>query len=300
MLRTIILSTTGVLILGLFGFREWSILKEIESLESDLTQELSLQLERANDFRRLGKVSESDFVYERFLEPVLLNANRLIWPPFRSQKILSWERKVHQTIGDSTYEKRHDLRTQIEDQIASLRLEKNPGKERMIEVTEISQKLDNEKDRMEFLQMELADIQKQAELADQELVKQIQKTGVDRLKALGREIKTFEDPELVDYIASADFFKGIMEPVSQLILQIKQESLRAKTWNEFQKNLGRVLSRKKRQLAKVRPEEGGSDRPADELEGLAELLQREYEREKRRELSYDDSHSEAVETQDLN
>lgn len=285
MLRILMTGLAVLCLISLLVLREWSVSKELASIEQHLSGELSHYLSEVEDSHRLQNLQSSSFVYRRFIEPHLMVASRLIWFPTRDKKLLAWERKVHQELQDRSYQRARELRSQLDDRITQLRLQMEPSRERLLEVFEVSQLLQDRRDRQEIFQLELRDIQSQTERHDRDLIQVVRTIGVDKLQQLQRVIRDMDESEFVDFLASAEFFQEILQPVSDKVLELRQDSLRKSTWSEFQRNLVTALSRKQQRIARQRPEEIERQ---DRLQSMTELLRREYQREVDGELSRQD------------
>lgn len=272
----------GAALIGLMAFREWSVDRQIQSQKAQLYAELKEQIRYADSLSRLQKLEHSAYITQRFLEPIQLQANRLLWPPSRQEHFLQWERQVHQELQDRSYEAKRRLRESTEAELSDLRLKQEPGRERLLAIADLAQGLEDQRERFDLVKMELDEIQSRVLADDETQLAKVKSIGTESLRSLQKEMQSLDDIELVRFLSSDEFFKRIHEPVALEVLKIKQEELRSKTWLEFQKSLIRVLERKNRQLARARPSETMAMDPA---QSLAELLKEEYRREKERELS---------------
>lgn len=279
----IILSASVLCILGSMGLREWLILEEVKNLQSSLETQMDDSLSNVDNLERLQQIQYSAYVYRRFIEPVLIESQRLLWPPYRSASVLNWERSLHQKLEDQSYTKATKLRQEISDQIQKARKVNEPGTDRLIQIAKLSQGFDKADDRITSIRDELESIQSAARNDDSKLIRQIAKSGASKIKELRTKIRKMGERELLSYLSSKDFYDEIQKPVLSKIQELKQPKLRTATWEEFQKQSIAAVNRKADLLAKV--QKATAPKPeAEQADGsLSELLKEEYSRQLREE-----------------
>lgn len=277
MKRWLLISLGFLLLSSLLAVREWLIVKEVKALQAELLHSLSQNVESAESFDRLKQISESFFIYDRYLEPVFNSGQRLLNPFIRHKTLTLWESHIHRELENKSYLRMLQLRESLERQIADIRDRDNPSKERLKKVMKLSAQFDSESDRLQILQSEMEAIEKALKETDEKLFAEIRELGLQNLRNLRAKIRGMNQKEFIEYISSMEFVKNFQEPVIHKMMEVSLPELRKKLWSEYSKAQVRVLSRRSRVLAKAEP-------PIEQIvqqpvQSLAELLRREYERE---------------------
>ncbi|PIR22432.1 MAG: hypothetical protein COV44_08020 [Deltaproteobacteria bacterium CG11_big_fil_rev_8_21_14_0_20_45_16] len=269
------------------GLREWLILEEVKDLQGSLEGQMDDSLSNVDKLERLQQIQHSAYVYRRFIEPVVIESQRLLWPPNRTANVLNWERTLHQKLEDQSYTKASTLRKELTEQIQNARKESAPSTDRMIQIAKLAQGFDKADDRIASIRDELESIQSAARDDDSKLIREIAKSGANKIKELRAKIRKMGERELLSYLSSKDFYDEIQKPVLSKIQELKQPKLRTATWEEFQKQSIAAVNRKTDLLGKVQkaPVQMPDKEQADI--SLSELLKKEYSRQLQEEK---DSH----------
>lgn len=230
--------------------REWLVHEEIDSLQSNALQQIQEHISNAPTVQKIKELQASQIVYARYLEPVLLAANRLLWLPTRSDVLTRWERDVHIEIQEKASSKLYELETGVKNSLESLKTEQAPSIKRLIEVVKQSESGLSDMSCSQTVQDEVAAIQKAASDKDQEVLASIKTEGISRLQHLKATLRNKGAKQVAQYLTSGSYYNEIEKPVLDLTLQIKQEELRKKAWAEFQKKLSETLDSKTKALAK--------------------------------------------------
>lgn len=247
---SILLLTTALLSAVIFG-REWLIDQEIQSTQDQLRFQIASQIDNAATLERLTYLSSSDAVYERYLEPIILIANKYLWPTSRREAVGQWKRDVHAKIEDFSHSRMTQLQAAAEEKIRDLRAKSNPDISRLLNIVQVTKDLNSEM-AAKAISEEIKLISEASRQKDQELVKTLASEGQKGLKTLRSSTKGMSQQKFSQYLSSGRFFKEIQQPVVELILKIKQEDLRQNVWNEYRHKLVEVLSNKNQGYVKKR------------------------------------------------
>lgn len=284
----ILLGLLGLSLVSAVIVRETLILKEIDAVQEELKADLQKTIESVDTLNRLNTVTSSDFVYDRYYEPVILSAQRLFWSPTRTRISLDWKSWLNRNLEDGTYKQRKAIVEQTEMRLESTKMLSKPGIGRLVDLARISQDLGTRESRIKVIEAELDEIQKASAADDQKVLLEIKEKGKAKLHDLRAAINGMEDAALVDFLSSPAYFNQIQSEVVERIMDLKQRNLRIATYKEFMAGLQKRLSHQAVKLQELRKQKpdllSKFDGPQDD-QSLAELLKMEYEKERQRELS---------------
>ena len=158
-MKSWIFSLVGITILVSAAIaREWILHQEIEANQISLKTELKKSIQSAESFGRLEQLRQSSLVYDRFLEPIMLSTQRMLWPLSRTQISLEWEKEVHKILDEETYAKTLELRSEIKNEIKSVETE-IASFDRLKKGLDLILKLDSESLRLELLKKQVGQLE---------------------------------------------------------------------------------------------------------------------------------------------
>lgn len=276
----------GVLLTLIAGFavtHEWLVLKEIRSAQNQLKSSLSNSLEQAEDLNRLESLQRSEKVYESYLDPILTKSQSLMWWPLRRDLFTQWEKDIHRIIDEQTYAKRLELEAKVDQKISDSRNQNAPSVERLLDIAKTAELFNSAEKMKDLVQEEIDAIQDQAKSEDQKLLNQITNDGKNKIQELRSEISKMDEAALLDYLSSTAFYSQIQKPLFNKIEELHQSKLRQSILDEFLKQVRLELQRRNHKLANNRAEDENQSLAKDN--SLSDLLTREYEKERSKELS---------------
>lgn len=251
MKKYFILSTALILLLAALSFREWLLLQEIAVTKSQLKDQASSSIQSAQSLDRVHYFTTSAVVYERYLSPVIDVANRLMWPPSRTEIIAEWKREIHATLDDLTANRRTSLSQDANLGIQKLRGDSKPGLNRLYEVLKLSEN-NTDLSCAQTVREEMKSISDAGQKRDQEILTQMKVEGLTQLKHLDKAVKGMSPAQIGNFLRSGRFLREIQQPVLDYVLQIKQEELRKAAWSEFERKLSVALAKKSVPVAAVK------------------------------------------------
>lgn len=228
--------------------REWILHQEIEANQISLKAELKKNIQAAESFSRLEQLRQSALVYDRFLEPVILSTQRMLWPLSRAQISLDWEKEVHKILDEETYAKTLELRSEIKNEIKIVENE-IASFDRLKKGLDLILKLDSESLRLELLKKQVGQLEEFLADKDQALFKKVRELGKGSLKELKAKVSKMSDAQFRNFVSSSEFLNDLHQPIVGLMLEIDSVELRSKIWPEYLKTLKNVLSQKPKDLA---------------------------------------------------
>ncbi len=249
--RNFLLVSSALLFAIALGAREWLIHQEIDSIQESLRSQITQQLESAQNSERLQEYSKSQIAFERFLEPVISEVDRLAWPFSRLKIMQDWRRDVHILLSDLSAQKRLGLEDQFKREISLLLESQTPSLSRMMAVLEKQESVLGDSGNCRATVKEETQAMKlAAQKRDEDVLNQIRVEGVAKLSLLKRNVQRMSKKEMGEFLGAGKFTREIEQPVIDLVMKLGDSNLRASTWNQFQKKLEAVLSKKNLQLAK--------------------------------------------------
>ncbi len=251
MKRGLAIGMASGLFLILLGGREWMIHQEVNSTRDLTLTQIQEQISSARDWSKLEYLTSSSTVFERFFEPVLLTANKLLWPPSREEILLSWRRELNRLVPELS-ERRHDqLLAEANQAVETLKAEESASMSRLLKTLEQKAALLSGNQVQDLVRTEAKAIGEAAYDQDQKMLVSIKTEGRKLFGSLKSKLKKLDNRGLAQYLASGNFHREFQEPILQMVLSLKQESLRQRTWAEFQKSLLDTLGQRKALLAKA-------------------------------------------------
>lgn len=248
-MKSWIFSLAGVTILVSAAIaREWILHQEIEANQISLKTELKKSIQSAESFGRLEQLRQSSLVYDRFLEPIMLSTQRMLWPLSRTQISLEWEKEVHKILDEETYAKTLELRSEIKNEIKSVETE-IASFDRLKKGLDLILKLDSESLRLELLKKQVGQLEEFLADKDQALFKKVRELGKNSFKELKAKVSKMSDAQFRNFVSSSEFLNDIHQPIVGFMLEIDSVELRSKIWPEYLKTLKSVLSQKPKDLA---------------------------------------------------
>lgn len=260
--------------------REWLLHEELRALQSELTSQIREGIHQAQDAQRLQEFQTAPFVNERYLEPVVMVASRLIVPGSSQEKILSWRREMQRLLSDQIYMKQTSLTESIRSEIDRERGQKKSGFEKLKTIIQLSENLPTQIQRTEEIEKTLAAMQKENREADEQAVKELKAAGQKSLGLLRKKMNQLKDEALTNYLSSRVYSDEIDEPVIQVVMNIRHPELRKKSWAEFRSEKLKIFQNRFKGLARAATPKSTASK---ESAALAELLKQEYQREMERE-----------------
>jgi hypothetical protein len=226
-----------------FSFREWLLWQEAAVTKNQLKDQATQSIQNAQTFERVHYFTTSTVVYERYLEPVIEIANRLLWSPSRSEIISDWKREIHALLDDLAANRTAALSLDAEKNIQKLRADSKPSLNRLYEVLKNSEN-NTTLSCAQTVHDEMKMIAEAGQKRDQEILTQMKVEGLTQLKHLDKAMKGMTNAQVGNFLKSGRFIREIQQPVFDLALQIKQEELRKSAWAEFERKLSSALSKK--------------------------------------------------------
>jgi hypothetical protein len=272
-----IFSLLGVsVIIAAIATREWLLLKEIHLIKNELSVALKANIESAESFGRLEQMRQSSFVYDRFLEPVFLNTQRMLWPPSRSKANSQWEKHVHSILDRETYQRTLNLRDDLKAQIKPLEAEIF-SYERLKKTLEMALKFDSESLRLELLQKETQDLESFLANQDNQLFQNVRDSGRTGFQKIRSKLVRLNDSDFRDFISSSEFLDNLHGSVVSSIMAVNSPELRQRIWTEYLKSLKNVLQQRPKRLASHFENREAPKRPGiislqESFQNLSELI----------------------------
>jgi len=233
------------------GAREWVLNQELNDLRSAVISQLREHVSNANSISRLRELQEVATVYSRYLEPLLLVSSRMIWGPTRSDIVISWRREVQTELEEQISKKTSDFEATFRKEMNAVRMTETPSLKRLSSLVRICEEKSPTLICSTIMDEELAAIQKTAAEKDQGLLAAIKTEGVLRLKELKTQLTSKSSKQIALYLTSGKYHRAIEKPITDLIMNLKQNELRKSAWNEFEKKRDEILSHKKAAVARA-------------------------------------------------
>lgn len=240
----------SILLLGALIGREWFIHSELKSLRAQLVSQVKDQFSSVEDYERLNKLVLAPTVFERYLEPVILAANKLVWPLSREAEINSWRREVHGLIDDQVYQHKLRMKTETEAEVAKINSQEDASIARLMKVLDARGRLLEDPEFKVIVKDEIQKIALAAQEQDRKTLTELRSKGVRIVKGFKERLKKMDHRSLANYLSSGNFHREIESPIVDLILKLRQEETRKNTWAEFQRAMNNILSKKKALIAK--------------------------------------------------
>jgi len=230
--------------------REIFIRSELKVLRTQLHEQIRQQFSSVEDYERLGKLALAPTVYERYLEPVLLTSNKLIWPLTRDSEMSSWRREVHGFIDDQIYQQKLRMKTAVGAEVAKINSEEDASILRLMKVLDARGRLLEDPEFKNLVKDEIQKISTSALAEDRKTLDEIRFQGVAIVRSFKEKLRKMDHRGLASFLTSGKYSRDIQQPIVELILKLKQEETRRSTWNEFQKALTGVMDQKKTLISK--------------------------------------------------
>jgi outer membrane translocation and assembly module TamA len=251
MKKYILLVIGLVLIIGGLSTREWLIREEISIRKTNLKEQASLSIQNAQSHDRVRYFSTSAVVYERYLEPIIQEANRLLWPTSRADLLADWKREIHFYLDDLSNTRLSALSSESEKEIQRLHQEVKPSVKRLYDILKASENSPS-LSCAQTVRSEMQSISEAGQKRDQEMLTAMKIEGLNQLKHLDKAVKGMTNAQLGNFLKSGRFIREIEAPVLDFALQIKQEELRKAAWEEFERKVLSALSKKGASIADVK------------------------------------------------
>ena len=268
-----------VLIAGM-SFREWLIQEEISTLRSELRDQIKDGVRQSQSLERLADFKKVQAVNERYLEPVVLAASRLLIPGAAQNEILAWRRDLHSLLSDQLYLREIALLEKFSKEMDALRTKEKPGMPRLQTVLAMSEVLESSIERTKLVKAELNAIQDSNRKTDQESLEKLKTVGKNSLSLLRKKTKALSGQALSNYLTSIGYEKEIESPVLSLIFSIKSPQLRKTAWDEYNSARRKIFQGRFKEVALSAGNPKENPSPSNTV---AEVLKREYAREVLRE-----------------
>ena len=234
----------------LIGTREWLVQREISEVQSQIRLQVRDQIQSAEDLDRLQELQGSSHAYSYYMEPVILNAQRLIWPFSRDSIVTEWKRELFQSLSDQSYSKKLKLQTQVDDEIKALQQQKDPSMARLLETLNLKSKNVSPKELADWIEGEVQSLSQFAREQDRKTLDSIKAEGIQILRTFKARLLKMDQKGLANYLARGDFSRDVQSPILNLTFKLKQEEARTHTWAEYQKSLNTILQERKAHLIK--------------------------------------------------
>jgi len=268
-----------VMIAGL-SFREWLIQEEISTLRVELKDQIQDGIRQSQSLERLAEFKKVQSVNERYLEPVILAASRLLVPGAAQKAILSWRRDLHSVITDQLYLREIALLEKFSKDMEDLKVKEKPGMPRLQNVLAMTEVLESSIERTKLVKAELDAIQDSNKKADQEALEKLKTAGKNSLSLLRKKTKSLGGQALANYLTSLGYEKEIESPVLSLVFSIKNTQLRKTAWDEYNNARRKIFQGRFRDVAISAGTTKENPAPTN---SVAEVLKKEYDREILRE-----------------
>jgi hypothetical protein len=282
-------------ITSIFVLREWLLLNQIESSKSVIKLQINGQLDKASSLERVQQLSSSTLVYERYLEPIFTIANRLMWPPFRNSAMNDWKRTVHAKIDNISEEKRDSFAQNFKSEVERIRDIENPGLDRMRTIIEETEGMGTATQLAMALKSELEKAEEEFFNQDKETVDDLRSKGKEKIRALYAKIKTMNDVQLSEFLSSKAFVSNIQAQMVDQIMGINDPEIRRQAWDQFNKKILSILTRKHIQMAKYRHQE--QERVRNKTSTVAQPMAEAFLKEANKYFPFEDK-PEAIELED--
>lgn len=268
-----------VMIAGL-SFREWLIQEEISTLRVELKDQIQDGIRQSQSLERLAEFKKVQSVNERYLEPVVLAASRLLIPGSAQKEILSWRRDLHSTLTDQMYLREISLLEKFSKDIDDLKSKEKPGMPRLQNVLAMTEVLESSIERTKLVKAELEAIQEANKKSDQEALEKLKSAGKTSLSLLRKKTKGLGGQGLANYLTSISYEKEIESPVLSLVFSIKNPQLRQTAWDEYNSARRKIFQGRFKAVA---ISAGSTKENPAPTSSVAEVLKKEYDREVLRE-----------------
>jgi hypothetical protein len=249
-MKKIPLLISGLVVIALLlALKEWLVSEEVSSTQNQIKTLIAQEFENANSASKITELTSSAVAYEHYLEPVIIIANKLIWPAHRSSITSDWSNEVHTEILKASQKRKDVLSSKLDENLKGLRDSAKPGVERLIAVLQKSEELGADLQCASTVQQEMKSIKEYASEIDTTTVAALKEEGLLRIRELRKLLKKANQNKIGQLLSSGRFLREIEQPAISLILKIKQEDLRTAAWQEFSKKLSEVLTKKNILLA---------------------------------------------------
>jgi hypothetical protein len=285
MRKWISFSLSILLIVATLGFREWLLHQELDHLQSQARSQITAAFESAESASRLHELQSTQLAYERWMEPSILVAQRLAWPPSRHSELADWRRSVNRALQDQSYARSLQLREQVQSQTAVIASEMEPSIERLQKLFSEQSRILNPAEIQLWLNAELEALNQHSRQQDLQKLDEIKRVGVAQAKALERKLKKLSHESLGRYVSSGEFSRDALSPVLTQIFSLRQASLRQSTWEEYQKTITQVLQKRRKLLLAQKAPPAVAQRKKEEIESLFNSMARMVDAEEGKQES---------------
>ncbi len=233
------------------GVREYMLHREISDLRSSIISQLREHVANASTVARVTELQSSSLAFSRYLEPLFITSSQMIWGPSRAEALMNWRRELHTELEEQTTKKTAELNTNFTSRLEELRKTEAASLKRLKTALKLCEEMATSRLCTTLVEDELNAIQVAASESDQTLLKAVKTEGIARLKKLQKALASKSSKQLALYLTSGNYDRDIEKPVIDLVMKLKQLSLRNNAWTEFEKKRDELLGNKRIAVARA-------------------------------------------------